>query len=74
MRGDAAELCGQVLGGGAGVERGVEGVEDLADLLGGFVDEFEAVVEDAGVSPGVEVRAGFLGLGAEDGVAAAYVG
>ena len=32
------------------------------------------IVADAGVSPGVEVGAGFLGFGAEDGVAAAYVG
>ena len=74
MGGDAAELGGQVLGGDAGVERCVEGVVNFADLRCGFVDEFEAVVDDAGVSPRVEVGAGFLGFGAEDGIAAAYIG
>ncbi len=48
--------------------------EDLLHLRDGFVDEFQAVVDDAGVAPGVEVGAGFLGFGSEDGVAAAYVG
>ena len=56
------------------LEGGVEGFVDFAHLLGGFVDEFQAVVADAGVPPGVEVGAGFLGFGAEDGVAAADVG
>lgn len=40
----------------------------------GFVDEFEAVMCDAGFAPGWEVTAGFLGFGAEYGIAAAYVG
>ena len=44
------------------------------DLVGGFVDEFQAEVADAGLSPRVEVGAGFLRFGSEDGVAAAYVG
>lgn len=52
----------------------LEGVGDVADLIGGLVDEFEAEVVDAGVLPGVEVGGGVLGLGTEDGVAAADVG
>jgi len=48
---DAAELGGQFLCGDAGVEGGIEGFEDLADLLGRFVDEFQAVMDDAGVAP-----------------------
>lgn len=55
-------------------EREGEGAGDGFDLVGGLVNELEAEVADARGKPRVEMRRSVLGLGAEDGVAAADIG
>ena len=52
----------------------LESACDVADLGWSFVDEFEAVVVDAGAVPVLKMGGSVLGLGAEDRVAAADVG
>ena len=71
---DAAENVFQIVGGDFALEGGLEGVGDSGEVAGGFVDELEAEVLDAGAKPLVEMGAGFLGFGAKDGVAAADIG
>ncbi len=68
------EVAGKLLPGHLAVERAAECGDNGADFFGGFVDEFEAEVMDAGFEPIGHVGGGLLGFGAEDGVAAADVG
>src|SRR5476651_2304675 len=60
--------------GTAAVERIAERLRDRRHLSPRFMREFQPELVDAGGAPVVEMSAGFLRLGAEDGIAAAYVG
>ena len=52
----------------------IEGRNHFLHLLRGFMGKFQSEMTDAGSAPLVEVRTGFLRLGAKNGVAASHVG
>ena len=74
MRGDATQFDVQFMHRLMAAEGAPERASYLLHLLGGFMDKLQSKVAYAGGLPFVQVPARFLAFGAEDGVAASYIG
>src|SRR4051794_30496026 len=72
--GDALQLPAELAAVHAPGESCLERSRHTANLFCGFVDEFQTEVANAGVTPRIQMHAGFLSLCAEDSVAATDVG
>ena len=74
LRGGAAKFRGKFVTGRASADYGLKSLEHLAHLLARFMHKFQTEMADSGLFPRVQVAAGFLGLRAENSVAATHVG